>query len=118
MKTIPRGLLEEITRRLVVELQPEEVILFGSHAWGKPHQDSDLDLLVILSESKLKPTQRATQAYRALRGLFVPVDVLVKTRAEFDRFRLVTAALERVIAEKGKVLYGRRETPVSPELAR
>lgn len=34
MKTIPTGLLEEITRRLVAAFQPEEITLFGSHVWG------------------------------------------------------------------------------------
>ena len=52
MKELSQGILREITRRLVAEFQPEQVILFGSHAWGTPHQDSDVDLLVIV------PTQR------------------------------------------------------------
>jgi predicted nucleotidyltransferase len=117
VKTLPEGLLEEIVQRLVAELQPEQVILFGSHAWGLPNEDSDLDLLVIVSYSDLKPTERATQAFRALRGLFVPIDILVKTRAEFERFRYVPASLECEILERGKVMYGRRETAVGAELA-
>ncbi|MEK7329018.1 MAG: nucleotidyltransferase domain-containing protein [Chloroflexota bacterium] len=116
MKTLPEGLLEKIAQQLVVELQPEQIILFGSHAWGSPNEDSDLDLLIIVSHSGLKPTERATQAYRALRGLFVPIDILVKTRAEVERFRRVPASLECEILEKGKVLYGRSETAVSAEL--
>jgi len=116
MKTLPEGLLEEIVQRLVVELQPEQVILFGSHAWGLPSEDSDLDLLIIVSHSDLKPTERATQAFRALRGSFVPIDILVKTRAEVERFRRVPASLECEILEKGKVLYGRSETAISAEL--
>jgi hypothetical protein len=39
MKTISESLLQEITQRLVAELKPEKVILFGSHAWGKPNDD-------------------------------------------------------------------------------
>ena len=106
MKTLPEGLLDEITRRLVVELKPEQIILFGSHAWGKPDDDSDLDFLVIVRRSRHKPTQRATRAYRALRGLFAPIDILVKTQAEVERFRRVPASLECEILERGKVLYG------------
>ena len=106
MKTLPEGLLEEITRRLVAELKPEQIILFGSHAWGKPDDDSDLDFLVIVRRSRHKPTRRATLAYRALRGLFAPIDILVKTQAEVARFRGVPASLECEILERGKVLYG------------
>ena len=106
MKSIPADLLEEITRRLVAELQPEQIILFGSHAWGSPDEDSDVDLLLIVPHSNDRPAQRAMRAHRSLRGLMVPTDILVKTRAEIERFRHVYASLESEILERGKVLYG------------
>ena len=116
MRTISDELLRELTRRLVTELQPEQIILFGSHAWGTPDEDSDIDLLVIVPTSDLSPAQRATRAYRSLRGLLAPVDVLVKTRAEVERYRHVRASLESEILERGRVLYGRSETPIGAEL--
>jgi len=106
MKSISTDLLEEVTRRLVAELQPEQIILFGSHAWGSPDEDSDVDLLVIVPHSDDKPAQRAMRAHRCLRGLMVPTDILVKTRSEVERFRRVHASLESEILERGKVLYG------------
>lgn len=106
MKTVQSSALEEITRRLVAELQPEQIILFGSHAWGAPDEDSDVDLLVIVPHSDDKPARRAARAYRCLRGLMVPTDILVKTRAEVEHFRFVHASLESEILERGKVLYG------------
>lgn len=117
MKTLSDSLLNEITRRLVAAFQPETIILFGSHAWGRPTEDSDVDLLVVVGQSDLKPTERATLAYRALRGVRVPLDILVKTRAEADRYRTVPASLESQIFEKGKVVYGRGQTRVGTELA-
>ena len=109
MKTIDPKLLEEITRRLVAEFQPEQIILFGSHAWGTPDEDSDVDLLVIVSESDMRPVQRDVQAHLSLSGLGVPKDILVKTRAEVERFRQVYASLEAEILERGKVLYDRSQ---------
>jgi len=106
MKTISDELLQEMTRRLVAEFQPEQVILFGSHAWGTPHEDSDVDLLVIVSQSEERPIERAVRAQRCLRGLLVPTDILVKTRAEVERYRHVRASLECQIFGQGKVLYG------------
>ncbi|MGI8687298.1 MAG: nucleotidyltransferase domain-containing protein [Thermomicrobiales bacterium] len=107
MKTLDTDLLAEVTRRLVDEFHPEQIILFGSHAWGTPTDDSDIDLLVIVPESNEKPHQRAVRAYRTLpKDRIVPTDILVKTRAEFDRYRHLSAALECQISEQGRVLYG------------
>jgi len=106
MKTISENLLQEITQRLVVELEPEKVILFGSHAWGKPNEDSDLDLLVIVTESHEPPAKRATRAHRSLIGVMAPMDILVRTRAEVERHSRVYASLISEILERGKVLYG------------
>jgi len=106
MKTISENLLQEITQRLVVDLKPEKVILFGSHAWGQPNDDSDLDLLVIVAESNEPPAKRATRAHRSLIGLMVPMDILVRTRAEVERHSRVYASLISEILERGKVLYG------------
>jgi predicted nucleotidyltransferase len=101
--------LDEITRRLVAEFDPEEIVLFGSHAWGAPAADSDLDLLVILPTSDQSPTQRASRAYHCLRGIMAPVDILVKTREEVERFRGVRASLVSRILGSGRVLYGPAE---------
>lgn len=117
MKTVSNELLAEMTRRLVAEFQPEEVILFGSHAWGIPNEDSDVDLLVIVSHSDEKPAQRAMRGHRCLRGLLVPTDILVKTRADVERYRHVRASLERKMLEDGRVLYGRGEARTRTELA-
>ena len=97
---------EEATRRLVAELEPERIILFGSHAWGSPNEDSDLDLLVIVSHSEQPPTLRAVRAHRCLRDIPFPVDVLVKTRAEVERASHVPASLISEVLERGRVLYG------------
>jgi uncharacterized protein len=109
MKTISETTIHEVVHRLVNEFNPEQVILFGSYAWGTPSEDSDLDLLVIVPQSDVRPSRRAMRAHRCLRGLLAPMDVLVKTREEMDRFGRVPASLEAEILERGKVLYGRGE---------
>jgi predicted nucleotidyltransferase len=117
MPTIPEPLLDDLVRRLAAEFDPEQIILFGSHAWGTPSEDSDLDLLVIVSQSDARPSRRAVRAHRCLRGLLVPMDVIVRTREEMDRFGRVPASLEAEILERGKVLYGRGEAGTGPGLA-
>lgn len=106
MQNVSEKLLREATRRLIAEFKPEQIILFGPHAWGSPGPDSDLDLLVIIPESQEAPAARATRAYRSLRGLKAPADILVKTRAEMERFASVPASLENRILHDGRKLYG------------
>ena len=100
------ALLPEMTRRLVAEFQPRQIYLFGSHAWGQPDEDSDMDLLMIVPESDQLPLERGLAARRCLRDLRVPKDILVQTQAEVDGASRVYASLESEILEKGVRLYG------------
>ena len=107
VKEIPAGLLEEVTARLVEEFDPEALYLFGSHAWGKPTEDSDLDLFVVLSKSDESPAKRGKRAHLSLWGVRAPIDILVRTRRETERHRALSTTLIAQIFEKGRLLYGR-----------
>jgi predicted nucleotidyltransferase len=85
MKVIPPGLLETAVERLKAEFQPEEIYLFGSHAWGTPTDDSDVDLMVVLQESNQRPIRRDQRAQLCLGRLPFSVDVLVRTRRDLCR---------------------------------
>jgi predicted nucleotidyltransferase len=106
MRTLNKNLLETATQRLVAEFQPEQVWLYGSHAWGNPHDDSDVDLLVVVADSDETPIRRSQRAHRCLRGLQMPKDVLVETRQEVDRVKKLTTSLENIILSRGRRLYG------------
>jgi len=106
VKTIQPGLLEQAVERLKSEFQPEQIWLFGSHAWGAPTEDSDVDLMVIVPSSDERPIRRMQRAQRCLRGIGFAKDVLVNTRPEFDRYRHLTASLSHKILQQGRKLYG------------
>jgi predicted nucleotidyltransferase len=97
--------LPEIVRRLRDALQPERIYLFGSCAQGTPGPDSDVDILVVVPESPLGFYQRAAEASRALDDVDVAIDVLVYTRAEFDRRAALRVSLEHTVAQKGRLMY-------------
>ena len=40
-------LLAWVVERLRVDYAPQQIILFGSYAYGTPHDDSDIDLMII-----------------------------------------------------------------------
>ena len=64
---------------------PEQIILFGSHAYGKPHTESDVDILVVTRAGS--PIGQATRIRLAVPRRF-PMDLLVRTPDEI-RKRLV-----------------------------
>ncbi len=98
-------LLPEIVRRLRDALSPAVVYLFGSCAGGRLEPHSDVDLLVVVDRSDQTFFQRATVAYRALRGIGVPIDVQVYTRQEFDSRAALPVSFERTVRTKGRVIY-------------
>jgi predicted nucleotidyltransferase len=103
----PRGLppvaetLAPAIARLIREVNPEKIILFGSYAYGEPTTDSDVDLLVIVKA-------RAGESYRerylrvalALTPRWFPADIIVHTPEEIEE-RLPHSFLLREILEKG-----------------
>lgn len=114
MKPITKEVIAEVTRRIVAELDPEEIILFGSYAWGTPDKYSDLDLFIIVPDGipGFNRVEWGVRAGRSLDGLMVDVDIWVIPRSVVEAYRKVRGALERKIVEEGKVLYARGKTQV------
>ena len=106
MKTLDENLLQTATQQLVAEFQPEQIWLFGSHAWGTPTEDSDVDFCVIVSDSDEKSIRRAQRAHRCLRGLRMPKDIIVPTRAQVERYKHLKASLFHQVLARGRKLYG------------
>src|SRR6266404_4932281 len=102
MKTLDENLLETATQRLVAEFQPEQIWLFGSHAWGTPDENSDIDLMVIVPESEERSIKRMQRAHHCLRGIGFAKDVLVPTRAQVDRYKHLRASLFHQVLAKGR----------------
>jgi len=98
--------LSEITKRIVQASQPEKIILFGSYARGDFGPDSDLDLLVVIPEGK-HLRHESTRLRGELRGLLVPVDIVVTTPEQLERLGKVRGMVYRTALADGKVLYER-----------
>jgi len=106
MKVLDENLLATATQRLAAEFQPEEIWLFGSHAWGTPTEDSDVDLMVVVPDSKETAIRRSQRAHQCLRGLRMPKDVIVPTRSQVERYKHLRASLFHQVLASGRKLYG------------
>jgi predicted nucleotidyltransferase len=99
--------IPELVRRIVREVDPLKVVLFGSRARGDERAESDVDLLVVMPDAWAGVGQRraAVTILTALRDLPVAKDVVVTTPAEIARRgHLTGTVLQRALAE-GTVLY-------------
>ena len=71
-------LLKKIVRQLQSKYKPDRVILYGSYAYGKPTEDSDIDLLIIKDTDKRR-VDRYVEVKKIVYepGRRVPVEPLV-----------------------------------------
>lgn len=84
--------------------RPEKIILFGSHACGRPHADSDVDVLVVMPRRERLGRRPALAIRRRVPASF-PVDILVRPpRLLAERLREGDSFLCEVM-EKGRVMY-------------
>lgn len=98
--------LRPAVQKIVDELNPEMVILFGSYAYGKPTPHSDVDLLIVMKTSaSLK--ERSWKVSRLLLPRPFPVDILVKTPKEIEKALKSGDFFLQEILTRGKVLYAR-----------
>ena len=98
--------IQEAVQRIVAGYNPDQIILFGSYAYGVPTDDSDLDLLIIKNTTD-EPRLRDRTVRNLLRELFIPTDILVYTPSELAKWQTVKAPFENYILQNGKILYGR-----------
>ncbi len=98
--------LPEIKRRILSVSDPEKIILFGSFARGDNKEGSDLDLLVILKGIK-SPRAESIRLYRTLRGLLIPVDIIVATPEQIKRHQKTIGFIYGSALAEGKVIYER-----------
>lgn len=101
-----KGIIQSILEKLVAGYSPEKVILFGSHAYGDPRPESDIDLLIIK-----ETTERFIDRWVTVRHILsdpertVPLETLVLTPEEVStRLALGDQFLAEII-EKGEVLH-------------
>lgn len=96
--------LTGIVNKLVKALHPEQIILFGSFAYGEPTVDSDVDLLVIM-ETDDSPVERYVTVSSLLTPRPFPLDILVKTPAEIATALTGDDFFIEEIMAQGKRLY-------------
>ena len=110
MTHVTDTLIDDMVQAIVDEVDPEQVILFGSRGRGDERQDSDVDLVVVEAEPfgpKRSRHKEMVRLYHAVASFPVAADVLVYSREDVDYWRdSLNHVLARALRE-GRVLYER-----------
>jgi|ERR1051325_10016742 predicted nucleotidyltransferase len=101
---ISRYRIKRYCEAIAREFKPERIILFGSYAYGRPTEDSDVDVMVILPRRRLRTRRPSLEIRRRISAGF-PVDIVVREPREVaKRLRWEDSFMKEVI-EKGRVMY-------------
>lgn len=100
--------LHDTVCRLIAQLHPDEIWLFGSRARGDHRPDSDIDLMVVLPDGLEPAAYTLKAANRPLLGGGVPVDVLPVARSAFDDDPEALGGLVGTVKAEGRQLYRAR----------
>ena len=102
-------LIRRFARQVAERFNYDKIILFGSHAYGTPHADSDVDILVIMPARN--QIDQAIRIRWEVPPRF-PMDLIVRTPASL-KWRLAEGDLFHTeIVTKGKVLYEKNDKGV------
>jgi uncharacterized protein len=95
--------IRAFSERIVHDYQPQKVILFGSYAYGKPHEYSDVDILVVLPFEG-NSLHKAVEILRQTNPPF-SVDILARTPEQLRQRLEWNDQFLKEIMERGRVLY-------------
>ena len=98
-----KNIIDKISKKF----NPIKIIVFGSYANGNVHKDSDLDLLLIL-ETTLPKYKRASLIKLELVPYSIPLDLLIYTPEEYNKWKNTTNHIIKEIDKNGIVVYERK----------
>jgi predicted nucleotidyltransferase len=108
MVNIPDDMIDKMTQRIVREVHPQRILLFGSYARGKANKNSDVDFLVVEREPFGQDRSRRREAVRIWRCLSefrIPTDILVYSTSEVAQWKNSSHHVIGMAFREGKVLY-------------
>lgn len=97
--------LARVIGTLLRAFQPERIYAFGSQARSAPSRHSDIDLLVVVSDTGEYPHRLAQEAYRVVDHYLHPLDIVFMSREEFEWRSKVVTSLPATVLREGKLLY-------------
>jgi predicted nucleotidyltransferase len=108
MVNVSDEVIDRMTRRIVREVDPQRILLFGSWARGEANEHSDVDFLVVEREPfglDRSRRQEATRIWRCLSEFRVPTDILVYSAGEVAQCKDSSHHVIARALREGRILY-------------
>lgn len=106
---VPMAVIRQYAHEVAERFEPQKIVLFGSHAYGQPHADSDVDILVVMPARN--EIDQAVRIDRVIDPPF-PLDLIVSTPKNIAWRLKEGDSFLREILTKGKVLYEKVDRPM------
>lgn len=97
--------IKKIAEKIEKKYKPEKIILFGSHAWGRPKEWSDVDLFIVKESRKRRIDREYELRMKLVDGDFPPMDLLIYTPHEVEKRFKIGDFFIKDIFSNGIVLY-------------
>jgi len=98
--------IQQAVRQIADRFRPQTVILFGSYAHGTPTVDSDLDLLVVMSDPP--PWRQTSKVTADLRNRFpVPLQIHFMDTETYEESKDVVGGVAYPAHHWGRVMYAK-----------
>ena len=98
-------IVQDTIARILSVVSPKQVLLFGSAARGDLHENSDIDLLVVVPKGTHR-RKTAQSIYRNMVGLDFGADIVVVTEEDVEKYRDAEGWIIREASAEGRLVYG------------
>ena len=95
--------INKIIEQISNQFNPNKIVLFGSHAYGNPDNNSDVDMFVIMEYTGSSRKQAASILQEI--DYKIPIDLLVRSNDQISERIKGGDFFIKEIMEKGKILY-------------
>lgn len=96
--------LEDIKNKVVPEVSPEKIYLFGSYAMNSYNSESDIDLFFVVNNSdSLRKIQRKISSL--LKDRLIPIDIIVYSQEKMEKHKNIIGTLPYRINQEGELIY-------------
>lgn len=99
--------LENLLKQINQISDVNSIYLFGSYAYGKPNEDSDLDICVVTNDKSKRKIEIMKLIRKSLAKVAtMPIDLLVYYSDEFSEKAKLKTTMEHEILIQGVKIYG------------